>query len=163
MKGSKPYYIGGSSDFLEYCQSYYDFDLFFASEKFESLIQNFAQYQNKVKDERTYSTLTNRHRKSEILERPFKINIVITIYGAHNPLTMYIISGLLELKNREKNISKIYVYHSDCTKEFMDSIERECSYIETDNQTKVVKYVQKIGMALTNTDLFIILDHAPFE
>ncbi|CAK1545923.1 unnamed protein product [Leptosia nina] len=43
------------------------------------------------------------------------------------------------------------------------SVERECSYIGTNYATKVLKYVEKIGLALTNTDILIILDHIPFS
>lgn len=161
MKGSKPFYIGGASEFLEYCHSYYEFDSFLASEKFEGLCSNFAQYQQKVKQEK--SVLELREAKAEVLEKPDKQNFVVCISGAGNPIAMHLISGLLDMAVGEKNISKIYIYDHECSGEFMEFVEKECSYISTDQSTKVVKYVEKLGVALTNTDLLIILDHVPLK
>lgn len=162
IKGSKPYYIGGGPEFLEYCYSYYKFDLFLVSEVFEGLPENFSQYSQKLKID-----LAKSKEKGAIADImtlvPNQLRFVVTISGAGNPLTMHMISALIDLAVGEKIISRIYIADSSCTSEFLDYIERECSYILNDQPGKVVRYVEKIGMALTHTDLLIILDHEPFE
>ncbi|XP_062526165.1 putative malate dehydrogenase 1B isoform X1 [Bombyx mori] len=164
MKGSKPVYIGGASEFLEYCYSYYNFDAFMASSKFCGLVKNFGQYQEKLKVE-TFSKPTAEFSKviaSEMKpnEKCHK-NIVITISGVSNPLAIHILSGLLEMSNL--GLSKVYIYDKDCSAEHMELVERQCNYIMTCNSGKTVKYVEKLGMALTHTNLLIILDHVLFN
>ncbi|KOB74001.1 Uncharacterized protein OBRU01_09668 [Operophtera brumata] len=159
MKGSKPFYIGGASEFLEYCHAYYDFDSFLTSEKIKGICSNFSQYQKNVQEEKIYLQKT---RTGEV-ETPARQDFVVCITGAGTPLAMLLISGLLEMAVGEKNIYKIYLYDQECKREFMEFVEKECSYIATDHPGKVVKYVNKIGAALTNTDLLIILDHIPFN
>ncbi|XP_031768230.2 putative malate dehydrogenase 1B [Galleria mellonella] len=160
-KGSKPYYIGGASEFLEYCHSYYKFDVFLASEKFEGLIKNYKQYQKKIKCD-TQSVCYISDSKEEIIEKSPKTNFVVCISGAGYPLTMHLISGLLDMTHGEKTISKIYIHDKE-RKGSMEFIEQECSYIGTNYPGKVVKFIEKIGVALTHSDLFIILDHVPFD
>ncbi|XP_059056633.1 putative malate dehydrogenase 1B [Achroia grisella] len=160
-KGSKPHYIGGSSEFLDYCHSYYKFDVLLASEKIETLIKSYKSYQTKLKSDRK-SVKRILETTEEIREQP-KTNFVVCISGARYPLTMHLISGLLDMSQGEKTIYKIYIYDEECTKGFMEFIEQECSYISTNHPGKVVKYIEKVGVALTHSDLFIILDHVPFQ
>lgn len=161
LKGSKPFYIGGAADFLEYCHSYYDIDVYLAPEKIEGLTANFTQFRNHIENEkRSIKRLKDR---AVVVETPVQTDFVICISGAGHPLTMHLISGLLDMSAGEKRISKIYIYDSDCPKEFLELVERECVYVGTDHAAKVVKYIDKIGTALTHADLLIILDHAPFE
>ncbi|XP_028165444.1 putative malate dehydrogenase 1B [Ostrinia furnacalis] len=161
MKGSKPYYIGGASDFLDYCHSYYQFDLFLSTEKFEGLVHNFSQYEKKLKTDQ--DVISRRISNAEFVERPPKNNFIVTISCTGFPLAMHLVSGLLDMTVGEKSISKIYIYDSECSEAFMEFVERECSFIGTNHPGKVVKVVEKVGMALTHTDLFIILDHAPLD
>lgn len=161
MKGSKPYYIGGASQFLEYCHSYYNFEAFISLSKFEGLIKNFSQYQRKIKEDT--NTIKELKARFEVAEDPIKNNFVICISGASCPLTMHLISGLLEMCVGDKSISKIYLYDSKCSYDFMEYVERECGFIGTKHSGKVVKYIEKIGSGLTHTDLLIVLDHVPFE
>lgn len=160
MKGSKPYYIGGASDFLDYCHSYYKFDVFLATEKFEGLVHNFSQYENRLKEDS--DDIKHKH-DGDFVVHPPKTNFIITISCTGFPLAMQLVSGLLEMTIGSKSISKIYIYDSECSEAFMDFVERECSYIGTNYPGKVVKVVEKVGIALTHTDLFIILDHVPFK
>ncbi|KAI8424088.1 hypothetical protein MSG28_002696 [Choristoneura fumiferana] len=162
MKGSKPYYIGGTSEFLDYCHSYYQFDYFLANSKFEGLLENYSQYRNKIKsDQRTQEV--KRMSREKVEENLSKNEYVVCISGARNPLTMHIISELLELSVGDKSISKIYIFDDECSNDCLELIERECGYIGTNYPGKVVKYIEKIGVALTHSDLFIIMDHIPFD
>lgn len=162
MKGSKPYYIGGASEFLDYCYSYYNFDALFASEKYEGLLDNILQFKRKVRLENVFHDV---EAKRNPVNEPPKNHFVLTISGARHLLTMHLISGLLapEYTCGDKIISKIYLYDDCCSGKFMNYVEKECSYVQTDTPGRVVKYVEKIGIALTSTDLLIILDHEPFE
>jgi hypothetical protein len=161
MKGSKPHYIGGASEFLEYCYSYYEFDSFMASEKFDGLVQNFSQYAKKLKNE---DKIVNEIKDTtDYLTMKSKNDFIITISGTGMSLAMYLISGLLEMSVGLKSISKIYIHDDKCTEDFMAFVERECSYVYTNYPGKVVKVVEKIGLALTHTDLLIVLNHVPFE
>lgn len=162
MKGSKPFYIGGASEFLEYCHYYYEFDSFLAAEKIVGLSSIFAQYQKNVREEKI-DLHTKQAKSGEVENLSAKNNFVVCLYGAGHALAMLLISGLLEMAVGEKNISKIYLYDSECTREFMEFVENECSYIGTDQPGKVVKYVKKVGVAFANTDLLIVLDHIPFS
>ncbi|CAG9795316.1 unnamed protein product [Diatraea saccharalis] len=161
MDGSKPYYIGGASEFLDYCFSYYQFDSFLSSEKFKGLVENLSQYQIKVKNENDILKVTKD--SPEIFEKRVKNKFTICISGTGLPLAMHVISGLLEMSVGDKTISKIYIYDEKCSELFMEFIERECFYIMSNNPGKVVKVVNKIGMALTHTDLLIVLNHVPFN
>ncbi|KAM3961000.1 putative malate dehydrogenase 1B [Aphomia sociella] len=164
-KDSKPYYIGGAPEFLDYCHSYYKFDVFLSSEKFEHLINNYKQYQKKITHDkqRVSSIKSNIESKLETTGKPAKTNFVVCISGAGCPLTRHIISGLLDMSFGEKSISKIYIYDQECSTDVKDYVEQECSYISSNHPGKVVKYVEKVGVALTHSDLFIILDHEPFD
>ncbi|KAJ0178953.1 hypothetical protein K1T71_005728 [Dendrolimus kikuchii] len=157
MQGSKPVYIGCASEFLDYCHSYYGFESFLSTERFKGLVENMRQLEMKLNKESFITTDQGTKEPEQ------KNDFVISISGAGNPLTMYIISGLLEMTYNEKNVSKIYIYDNCCSKTFMEYVEKECSYIGTYHSGKVVQYVEKIGRALTHTDLFIILDHVPLD
>lgn len=160
MEGSKPVYIGSASEFLDYCHSYYGFESFLSSERFTGLVENLQQLRKKANKE----TLIIRNENGADKEkREQKSDFIITISGAGNLLAMYIISGLLDMTYNEKNVSKIYIYDNCCSKSFMKHVEKECNYIGTYHPGKVVQHVEKIGRALTHTDLLIILDHEPFE
>lgn len=161
MKGSKPYYIGSAPDFLEYCHSYYQFDSFLATENFEGLVKNFSQYQKKLKYDN--KAVNRKKSKDDFVEPLPKKDFIICISCTGFPLAMHLVSGLLDMSVGDKTISKIYIYDSTCSETFMDFVERECSYIGSSHPGKIVKVVEKVGMALTHTDLFIILDHVPFE
>ncbi|XP_050669891.1 putative malate dehydrogenase 1B isoform X2 [Leptidea sinapis] len=163
VSGSKPQYIGGASEFFDFCYSYYKFDVYMLPDRYQHLITNFKQYSKKIKQEQkciTGLTLDFKHN-----EEPPKTSFTVCISRAGNPMAMYLISGLLEIINKERSISKIYVYddHNPNSLPFLELVERECSYIGTQYPSKVVRYVDKIGVALTNTDLLIILDHVPFS
>lgn len=160
MKGSKPFYIGGASDFLDYCHSYYHFDQFMTTEKLDSLVHNFTQYEKKLRKD---WNVVSQRLCNEFVEPTPKKKFIVTISCTGFPIAMHIVSGLLEMAVGNKSISKIYIFDSECSEDFMDFIERECSYIGTNNPGKVVKVVEKVGMALTHTDLFIVLDHVPFK
>lgn len=162
MKGSKPIYIGGASEFLDYCHSYYQFDLFLATEKFEGLVKNYSQYQKKLKQDE--KLIDRKKVQADFVEnRPKNNNYVICISCAGFPLAMRLVSGLLDIPDGDKFISKIYIYDNKCSAAFMEYVERECGYVGENNPGKTVKIVEKVGMALTHTDLFIVLDHVPFE
>lgn len=162
MKGSKPHYIGGASEFLDYCYSYYNFDALFASEKYDGLLDNILQFKRKVHSENVL--LEAGGDKSPVNTVPKK-HYVVTISGARHLLAMHLISGFLDPKytQGDKLISKIYLYDNCCTKKFMNYVEKECSYVQTDIPGRVVKFVERMGMALTSTDILIILDHEPFK
>ncbi|XP_045493810.1 putative malate dehydrogenase 1B [Colias croceus] len=158
--GSKPLYIGGAPEFMDYCNSYYDLDVFMTSDTYENLVSNYRQYYKRIKQENKTKS------KNEVefdLEEEHKNSYVICITGAGNPIAMHIISGLLETTFDDKSICKIYIYDGKCLPSFMESVERECSYIGTNYPPRVVKYVDKIGVALTNTDVLIVLDHVPLS
>ncbi|XP_075971427.1 putative malate dehydrogenase 1B [Anticarsia gemmatalis] len=160
MAGSKPLYIGGGPQFLDYCYSYYNFDSFFASDQSEDLVKNIVQYKKHVAKEKRIQL------EEEIkcpAPKPAKKHFTVTISGAGNPLTMHLLSGLLEMDIDDQTISKIFIYDENCTEDFLLSVERECAFIETYHPGKVVKYVDRLGMALTSTDLMIIQDHVPFK
>lgn len=161
MIGSKPFYIGGAADFLEYCHSYYDIDVFLTPENIEGLTANFAQFKNKLK----FETKELKHFKEKLdkIEKLVQTDFVVTITGAGHPITMHLISGLLDMSVGNKTVSKIYLFDPDGSSEFMDFVEQDCRYVDTKHAGKVVKYVTKIGTALTNCDLLIILDHVPFK
>lgn len=158
VKGSKPYYIGGASEFLEYCHSYYNFDIFLSPRKFAGLIDNAYQFTRKIKEQDAVVS-----SEDHLLEKPSKNDFVVCISGAAYPLAMNLISGLLDMSVGDKSIMKIYLYDSECSQAFMEFVERECSYIGTNYPGKVMKYIEKIGVALTHSDLLIILDHVAFE
>ncbi|XP_038223196.1 putative malate dehydrogenase 1B, partial [Zerene cesonia] len=158
--GSKPLYIGGAPEFMDYCHSYYDLDVFMTSDTYENLVSNYRQYYKRIKQE------IKTKSKNEIeydLGEPNKNSFAICITGAGNPIAMHLISGLLETTFDDKSISKIYIYDNKCLPSFMELVERECSYIGTNYPPRVVKYVDKIGVALTNTDVLIVLDHVPLS
>ncbi|XP_047022069.1 putative malate dehydrogenase 1B [Helicoverpa zea] len=163
MKGSKAYYIGGASEFLDYCYSYYNFDSLFASDKYDGLLDNVLQFKKKVNIESIY--LRADEEKSHPSDTERKRNIVVTISGAGHLLAMHLISGLLDYEMTEGDmyIHKIYLYDECCSQTFMNFVEKDCSYVQTDNPGRTVKYVTKIGMALTSTDVLIVLDHVPFQ
>lgn len=163
MKGSKPYYLGSAADFLEYCHSYYFFDMFISADKFKGLSDNFKQFKRKLRmDLIDVAEKSSECSLSEELTAP-KQSFVICISGASCPLTMYLINGLLEYSKGDQTISKIYIYDEECSEEFMQYVEEECSYVGTNHPGKVLKFVEKIGMGLTHADLMIIMDHVPFE
>lgn len=162
MAGSKPYYIGGGSEFLDYCYSYYHFDSLFACYKYGDLVQNSAQFKKKVATEKRFLQEENA-RNPEVQAKTISKLYSITLSGVGNPLAMHLISGLLELDIKHHVIEKIYLYDDACSEEFMLSLEQECATIESSQPAKIVKYVNKIGIALTSTDLLIILDHVPFK
>ncbi|CAB3236730.1 unnamed protein product [Arctia plantaginis] len=159
MAGSKPYYIGGAPQFLDYCYSYYKFDSLFGSDKFEELLKNSVQLKKKVAIER--NLLKNAEINSPV--KSSKKAIIVTISGAGNPISRCLLVGLLEMNVCFNSIAKIYIYDENCSEEFMLSLEKEYSFIENIYPGKVVKYVRKIGIALTCSDLLIVLDHVPFE
>lgn len=154
MPGSKPSYIGSASDFLEYCHTYYNFDAFLTPKRFENLVDNYGQFQKKNKQE------FRTHEDSENIEKTVNTSFTVCISGAGNPLAIFIISGLLE--NSDK-ISKIYLYDEKCSQSLMEFVEFECNYVGTNTSGKIVKYIEKIGVGLTSTDLLIILDFVPFR
>lgn len=155
--GSTPNYIGGASEFLEYVHSYYEFDAFLAPKRFDHLIDYFGQYQKKIKQEViTETRISNTHLVKKIKKSSF----TVCIAGAGNPLTMFLISGLLD---GGMSFSRIYLYDEICPQTLMDFIESECNYVESDYSGKIVKYIDKIGIALTNSDLVIILSYVPFR
>ncbi|XP_047525514.1 putative malate dehydrogenase 1B [Pieris napi] len=157
--GSKPFYIGGGPEFLDYCYSYYKFDVFMAPARYENLVLNYRQYNKKIKQESKFHIDV----EFEMEENTVKNTFSVCISGSGNPITMHLISELLEMSSSEKGIYKVYIYDHRCSSSFMELVERECSFIETNYAAKVVKYVDKIGLALTNTDVLIILDHVPFS
>ncbi|XP_050562498.1 putative malate dehydrogenase 1B [Spodoptera frugiperda] len=163
MKGSKAQYIGGASEFLDYCYSYYNFDALFSSEKYAGLLSNILQFKKKLHLENILHQLDVVKRPT--LDAPPQKKFVITISGAGHLLAMHLISSLVDHKIMEsdKTIHKIYLYDERCTPSFMNYIEKECSYVQTDNPGKDIKCVSKIGVALTSTDVLIILDHVPFD
>ncbi|CAH2105353.1 unnamed protein product [Euphydryas editha] len=157
MAGSKPFYIGSASEFLEYCYSYYKFDVYFSPLRFEHLTDNFLQFQKKIKQE---TIALDRLDNTILVENSTENKVTICISGAGNPLALFIISGLLDVK---QNIYKIYIYDEECSQTSMEFIEHECNYVGTEYLGKLVKYVDKIGVALTSSDLLIILDYVPFQ
>lgn len=157
MAGSKPVYIGSASEFLEYCYSYYKFDVYFSPLRFEYLSDNFGQFQKKVKQE---AISLERIDNPVTVENPSENKVTICISGAGNPLALFIISGLLDLK---QNVNKIYIYDEECSQTLMEFVEHECNYVGNEYLGKLVKYVDKIGVALTSSDLLIILDYVPFQ
>nr|XP_034829947.1 putative malate dehydrogenase 1B isoform X2 [Maniola hyperantus] len=159
MAGSVPIYIGGASEFLEYAHSYYQFDAFLAPKRFDHLSDYFGQFQKKIKQEVKTET---RLSLTKHIESVRKTSFSICIWGAGNPLAMFLISGLLETFD-EMSFSKIYLFDELCSESLMDFIENECNYVRTDYSRKVVKYVDKIGVALTNTDLLILLSYVAFR
>ncbi|XP_049870291.1 putative malate dehydrogenase 1B [Pectinophora gossypiella] len=161
MKGSKPYYIGGAPEFLEYCHSYYNFDVFMGMEKYQGLVKNYAQFKRKLKQEEIDTTVPFEPSVSS--DPADKTHYVVCITGASCPLANHLVSRLLDMSTGTRCISKIFLYDEDCSPEFLESIETECSYIGTNFPGRVVKYVDKIGNALTITDVLIVLDHEPFD
>ncbi|XP_072939761.1 putative malate dehydrogenase 1B [Epargyreus clarus] len=160
MEGSKAYYIGGAPDFFDYCYSYYKFDTFLVSERFQGLVKNFAQLQKKQKRDQQVKYLeTEPNYEIDTLKKRF----IACISGAAHPLTMHLISGLLDTSYGQKGFSKIYIHDKQENLSFLEFVERECNYIGTNNPTKVVKCVEKLGMSLTNSDLLIVLEHVPFN
>ncbi|KAJ2952050.1 hypothetical protein O0L34_g4313 [Tuta absoluta] len=166
MKGSKPFYIGGISEFLEYVHSYYNFDLFLACDKYHGLIKNFGQYKKKLKEEAI--------QYKEEINAIEKDDCVLCITGASSPAAKQILSGLADMSmwnedtstfkgKKQKNISKIFLYDDNCSDDDLIKIETQCSFITANYPGKVVKYADKIGNALTIADLLIILDHEPFD
>lgn len=163
MKGSKPHYIGTAADFMEYCYSYYSLDLYISEDKFKGLADNFKQFKRKVNMDRIdVADKSSESLTTEEITAP-KQSFVICISGASCPLTMYLINGLLEYSIGDKTISKIYIYDEECSEEFMQYVEEECSYVGTNHPGKVLKFVDKIGMGLTHADLMVIMDHVPYE
>ncbi|XP_032513015.2 putative malate dehydrogenase 1B [Danaus plexippus] len=160
MMGSKPFYIGGACEFLEYCHSYYNFDLFLSPTRFEHLVYNYGQYQRKIKQEKRLNSSSQIFDYQNDVK---KSDYTICISGAGNPISMFIISGLFEMTSGDKIISKIYIYDDDCSQSLMDFIEYECNFLGGDLSSKVVKNIEKIGVALTGTNLLIILDYVPFR
>ncbi|XP_045765449.1 putative malate dehydrogenase 1B [Maniola jurtina] len=156
MTGSVPVYIGGASEFLEYVHSYYLFDAFLAPKRFDHLSDYFGQFQKKIKQEDKPETRLN------VSDYIRKTSFSICICGAGNPLAMFLISGLLDTFE-EMSFNKIYIYDELCSQNLMDFIENECNYVGTNYSGKVVKHVNKIGVALTNTDLLILLSYVPFR
>lgn len=164
MKGSKPHYIGSAADFMEYCHSYYFLDMYISADKFKGLIDNFKQFKHKVLMDRIEVTEKSSESVSAEESKAHKNStFVVCISGASCPLTMYLINGLLEYSLGDKTISKIYIYDEECSEEFMQYVEEECSYVGTNHPGKVLKFVDKIGMGLTHADLMIIMDHVPYE
>lgn len=163
MKGSKPHYIGSAADFMEYCHSYYFLDLYISSDRFKGLIDNFKQFKQKALMDNIKVTENSAERTSAEELNTTNNTFVVCISGASCPLTMYLINGLLEYSVGDKTISKIYIYDEDCSEEFMQYVEEECSYVGTNHPGKVLKFVNKIGMGLTHADLMIIMDHVPYE
>lgn len=169
MKGSKPFLIGCATDFWDYCHSFYNFETFLSRDMLDTLSKNIAQFKNKIINENQALALIEKQAipipelaSSNQTEEPIKKNFVICISGARHPLVMHLISGLLELSaGSDKNISKIYIYDTECSEKFMHYVERDCSFVETENPTRVVKFIDKIGLALTHTDILIIMDHVP--
>ncbi|CAH2243076.1 jg2182 [Pararge aegeria aegeria] len=159
MTGSAPIYIGGASEFLEYIHSYYQFDVFIAPKRFDHLVDYSDQFQKKIKQE---VQTEKKYSNSEYFERIEKTSYTVCISGAGNPLAMFLISGLLETFGKIR-FSKIYLYDEVCSQRLMDFIENECNYIESDYSGKIVKYTEKIGVALTNSDLLILLNYVPFR
>lgn len=157
--GSKPFYIGGATEFLDYCYSYYKFDVFLSPARYENLVLNYRQYNRKLKQDSKFHLDVEFEMEEKFLKNTFSV----CISGAGNPITMHLISELLEMSSIEKGIVKIYIYDYKCSKSFLEIVEREGSYIETNYATKVLRHVDKIGVALTNTDVLIILDHIPFR
>ncbi|KPJ02902.1 Putative malate dehydrogenase 1B [Papilio xuthus] len=90
-------------------------------------------------------------------------NITVCISGASHPLTMYIISGLLDMSLGHKSIAKIFIYDKEYSQTFLEYVETECSYVGNNYPGKVVKYTNKMGMALASCDLLIIMDYVPFS
>lgn len=163
-KGSTPHYIGGASEFLDYCYSYYNFDSLFASEKYDGLLENILQFKRKVNFQNVLLDIEKEQLPVNTPSIP-KSQFVVTISGARHLLAMHLISGLLdpEYTRGDKLISKIFLYDDSGSKKFMNYVEKECSYLQTDTPGRVVKHVDKIGMALTSTDMLIILDHEPLK
>ncbi|KAI5630996.1 hypothetical protein NE865_16293 [Phthorimaea operculella] len=164
MKGSKPFYIGGISQFLEYVHSYYNFDFFMGYEKFHGLIKNFGQYKKKLKEEFL------QFRKVEQGDTNQKDDYAVCITGASSPMTAQLLAGLVDLAYKgpfetevPKYISKIFLYDDNCSEDDLKKIEAQCSFITANYPGKVVKYADKIGNALTISDLLIVLDHEPFD
>lgn len=148
---------------MEYCFAYYSLDIYISADKFKGLSDNFKQFQRKL----NVAPIDGTDKSSESLAAEEitapKQSFVICISGASCPLTMYLINGLLEYYLGEKTISKMYIYDEECSEEFMQYVEEECSYVGTNHPGKVLKFVDKIGMGLTHADLMIIMDHVPYE
>ncbi|CAK1598539.1 unnamed protein product [Parnassius mnemosyne] len=161
IEGSKPYYIGGASEFLDYCYSYYKFEAFLSTEKFRDLVDSLNQFKKKHTLEKHF--VKNMQLSIKDNDKHLDSNYIVCISGASHPLTMYLISGLLDMSVNQKTISKIYIYDTKCSSKFLDFVENECSYVSTNYPGKVVKHVTKIGMALTNCDLLIVMDCVPFR
>lgn len=160
VKGSKPHYIGGASEFLEYCHSYYNFDAYVNLQKLDDLNKNNVQLKNRIhvhKDSIQYTTNIEQTK-----ERKKKNNWEICISGASNLVTTNLLSELLEIAPSEKNITKIYLYDEVDNNKRMEQLETDCCFVNTKNPNKVVKRVAKLGMGLTHSDLLIVLDHVPF-
>ncbi|XP_013139061.1 PREDICTED: putative malate dehydrogenase 1B [Papilio polytes] len=158
IEGSKPYYIGGASEFLDYCYSYYQFETYVSSERFEGLIDNFNQYKKKVRKD---DNIDDQDSKGPAEDQAK--NLTVCISGASHPLSMYIISGLLDMPLGNKSMVKIFIYDKDYSQTFLEYVESECSYVGNNYPGKVVKYTNKMGMALASCDLLIIMDYVPFS
>lgn len=160
INGSKAYYIGGDTEFLEYCHSYYKFDSYVNITKLAALSKNIVQFKKKLKDINNIKTKNNIiYNVSKEEEKCF----AICITGVMNPLVMYLISGLLEISMTAKRILKIYLYDHNYDESTLSCTELECKYITRESSKNVVKYVSKLGIALTKSDLLIIFDHQSFE
>lgn len=158
IEGSKPYYIGGASEFLDYCYSYYQFETYVSSERFEGLIDNFNQYKKKLRKD---DNIDDQDSKGPAEDQAK--NLTVCISGASHPLSMYIISGLLDMPLGNKSMVKIFIYDKDYSQTFLEYVESECSYVGNNYPGKVVKYTNKMGMALASCDLLIIMDYVPFR
>ncbi|KAL4711668.1 hypothetical protein ACJJTC_003435 [Scirpophaga incertulas] len=157
IQGSKPFYIGGASEFLNYCHSYYKIELFLDIKHCDDLKRNFSQYNVKLKNE--IVNVKEKHQVEDVLEQTSKKNYIITICGGSSPLTMHLLSDLMDIGNEK--ISKIYIHDDNCSEKFEKQIELECSFVRS--SAKVVKCVKKLGIALTHTDLLVVLNHIPFD
>ncbi|KAH9634512.1 hypothetical protein HF086_016600 [Spodoptera exigua] len=145
MKGSKAQYIGGASDFLDYCYSYYNFDTLFSSEKYDGLLNNVLQFKRKLHIEENLHILDADKRPT--LDAPPQKKFVVTISGAGHLLAMHLISGLVDhaIMASDNIIHKIYLYDQSCTPSFMNYIEKECSYVQTDNPGRDINKSKPMG------------------
>lgn len=131
-----------------------------APARYENLVSNYRQYNKNIK--RMKESKFHLDIECGMDENAIKNTFSVCISGAGNPITMHLISELLEMSSSEKGVFKVYIYDHRFSSSFLELVERESSFTETNYAAKVVKYVDKIGIALTNTDVLIILDHVPF-
>lgn len=158
IDGSAPTYIGGATDFWEYCYSYYNFDKYLPKAKFEELFSNMTQLKKRMKQIPTFHKCLAYAETAD--ENITKKSINITISGATHPLVPYLISGLLDYAKGENYVSKIYLYGCECGDYHY---ERDSNFVDTRNPVKVVKYVSRLGIALTNSELLIIMNHIKMD